>query len=164
MAGTYMGAREINIWVFITMFMIYSTLGAILEQFLHVVGPTKGFRKIRNPILTGFPLYGIGAYIIIGLHRAFVHKWNVVSQFVFFGLILSVIEYIAGKILGAGPENYLQEDGSLLYWDYTGRPLNIHGLVDLEHFVIYGVLGVIVGKIHPKIVNRVNRALQKSYH
>lgn len=152
------GVREKNFWVFLTMFMFWSLLGAIVEHVFYAVGKKDGKRYMSNPVLTGFPLYGIIAYIVVFLHRMFIYKFSFVVQFFIYGVIISGLEYIIGKIVGAGPDHYHNGDGSIRWWNYSGKVLNFEGLVDLEHFLYYGVFGLVVSLIHPVVLERVNHA------
>lgn len=54
---------------FIISFMVYSYFGATLEHLSYFFSKNK--KTLSNPIITGFPLYGIGAYCVILLNQAF---------------------------------------------------------------------------------------------
>lgn len=156
------GIRE-NSWkTYAVIFMIYSTLGCIGEHLAYFVSSKN--KRVENPIMAGFPIYGIGAYVIILSIRALKTIFpsangksildNIVFQFLFSAIILTMMEYAAGRLIGAGG---LNGDGTVNAWDYTGTFMNYRGIINLQHFLLHGILGIIVLKIHPYIVERVNR-------
>lgn len=147
-------SREKNFWVFLTLFLFYSFLGAVGEHISYYVVRKK--KVLSNPIIEGFPIYGIGAYLAIYLNRLFTHKWHWIIEIIFFGFIISAIEYGIGFIGGAGANSY-NGNGEVIWWDYTDTFLNINGIVNFRHFLTYGILAFVVTKIHPLLVERVNR-------
>ena len=67
--------------------------------------PTK--KILDNPIMIGAPLYTIGHYIVIYIHYFVgVYIDNILFNFVFYGGVLTLFEYVAGKCLGAGSKTY----------------------------------------------------------
>lgn len=113
--------------------------------------PTK--KIIDNPIMTGAPLYTIGFYIVICAHyfvRVYVD--NLLFNFMFYGGMLTLFEYIAGRILGAGST---ARDGKIMkgVWDYSDEPCNLQGIVSLRHFIIWSVCSLLSISAYPIIVN-----------
>jgi uncharacterized membrane protein len=159
MAEVIFQIKEKNFWVYVIMFAFYSVMGAVLEHLVYFITGAK--KRLANPILEGFPLYGIGAYICILIERQFLENGynpNSVELFIIFAVVLTLLEYIVGRIIGAGKYNKHANDGCGTFaWDYRGRPYNFEGVIDLTHTILFGFLGLIVIKIHPKIVERVNR-------
>lgn len=133
-------------------FIIYSYLGATLEHMSYYISPKE--KLLANPIITGFPLYGLGAFLIIYLQQS-----NVVTSFLVYGFVLSFIEYMVGLHVGAGTR---RKSGEIESWDYTGEPFNIRGIISLRHFITWGTLGLIVAKIHPKLIKLINYGIKKS--
>lgn len=127
--------------------MVYSYLGATLE---HVSYSLKKRRKaLVNPIITGFPLYGIGAFIVIGVHSKL--QLGLVGSFLLYGTLLTLLEYLVGKYLtDAGTT---APDGLINSWNYNGH------IVSPLHFMIWGILGTLVTRIHPKLSQSIDRAL-----
>lgn len=129
-------------------FMIYSYLGASLEHISYYI--SKENKKLLNPIITGFPLYGIGAYCVILINNI-LQKYNLnsLTRFLIYAILLTLIEYIVGKYVGAGKKN---ENGDIDAWDYTDQRFNYRGIISLKHFIAWGILGLCVEYIHPKII------------
>ncbi len=152
-------AREKNIWVYITLIFFYSALGGMLESTLYFFSDKKKY--IGHPIFPGFPIYAVGAYIVVFLHRAFAYKLPFIAEFALYGAVLCAIEYIIGKIGKAGPKSYMEgHDGKkdvVEAWDYTDQTVNIQGIIDIRHFITYGLLSIIVTRVHPLLVDRINR-------
>ena len=134
-----------DLLVFITLFMFYSVVGAIYEHFIYYVSKTK-VKVLNNPILTGFPLYGIAAYIIIAVHKAIAHKFNILVQFAIYTAIATLLEYVTGLSVGAGKT---ESNGYIKAWDYSNDPLNYRGIIKLSNSIIFGIIGLIITRIHP---------------
>lgn len=136
-------------------FLIYSYLGATIEHISYYIGSFNNDyipKSLGNPIITGFPLYGIGAYLVILAHSQ-IKQSNILIQFLIYGLVLSILEYLIGMYVGAGPNSYDNE--MISAWDYSEEKYNIGGKISLRHFVSWGILGTILTKIHPVILNKI---------
>lgn len=144
-----------TILTFVVIFFVYSTLGTILEHFLYFFSKDKK-KAIANPILTGFPVYGIAAYLIIAVHKAVGHKLNIIFQFALYASLVTALEYVTGVIVDAGP-NGINEDGYTRAWDYSDDPYNFQGKIKLKNFILFGILSLIITRIHPILHNRVSR-------
>ena len=140
-------------------FAIYSYAGATMEHLRYFFsnGPKK---ELSNPIITGFPLYGIGAYLVI-IFNDLLNKSgieNIIVKFAVFGAVLSVLEYIVGLIVGAGKNSY--KNGMVVSWDYSHEPFNINGIISLNHFFLWGIVGIILIHVHYKLLKRIQCAIK----
>lgn len=171
--------REVNIWVYVIMFMIYSTAGAVIEHLLYFFSDKR--KAITNPILIGFPIYGIGAYLVVWINRLLAESRdegimgikdsgdsseetsleidNLVIEFMIYGLTLSAIEYAAGIFVGAGKNSYV-DCGFVHSWDYSNQRFNLDGMVSLRNFVVFGLFGLLVTRLHPRIIEHVNKIFE----
>lgn len=108
------------------LFYIGSTFGWILELFYRRLISTKGW--INPGFLTGpyLPIYGFGLCMLFALSfvdMSFI-KNNIIQTImiiVFMGIILTLIEYIAGIIFIKGMKVKL--------WDYSNQWGNIQGII-----------------------------------
>ena len=130
-------------------FLIYSYLGASFEHINYFFSNSK--KALSNPIITGFPLYGLGAYSII-ITNNYLSNTNIFLKILIFALVLSIIELITGLYVGAGITN---STGIISSWDYSNEPYNYKGIIDIKHFIIWGLLGVIITYIHPIIIKKI---------
>lgn len=153
--------KEGNWKVYLIMFMLYSTLGCICEHVLYRLSSKKKY--LKNPIMEGFPLYGIGAYLAVFISRGIQYyenktgtKVNILVEFIVYALVITLLEYLAGRLVGVNGDHNVSSCG-INYWDYSKNSFNFQGIIDLQHFVIYGFLGLIVTRAHPKIVGLVNK-------
>lgn len=113
--------------------------------------PTK--KIIDNPIMIGAPLYTIGHYVVIFTHYFFrIYFDNFLFNLLFYGGLLTLFEYIAGIILGAGSKSL---DGMIVkgVWDYSDEPYNLRGIISLRHYIIWGICSLLSLWIHPIIIN-----------
>jgi uncharacterized membrane protein len=140
---------------FIIIFMIYSVLGNSLEHFLYFVGKRKT-KTLSNPVMVGFPIYGIVAYVILAIHEAIGKDLHIVLQFLLYGTVAVLIEYITGRLIGAG-ENGLNPDGTIRTWDYRQDPLNYQGIIKASGFIFFGLSSIVIVRIHPFLKERVGR-------
>src|SRR5271170_5488550 len=130
-------------------FFVYSYLGASVEHINYNLLPHTKVKALTNPIITGFPLYGIGVFLLLGLHH-YVNDYSLIIQFFTYAIILSLLEFIVGMIVGAGKTSY--ENHMVSSWNYSKNKFNFMGLISLKHFILWGVVGLIIVKIHPKIM------------
>jgi uncharacterized membrane protein len=117
--------------------------------------PTK--KIIDNPIMTGAPLYTIGHYITILAHSIISgYIDNMIFNLFFYGSLLTLFEYIAGYLMGAGPK---ARDGMIIKqdWDYSDEPYNLHGLTSLRHFVIWCIFSNLSLYVHPIMIDYVRK-------
>lgn len=149
--------REANFWVYLILFMIYSVGGAILEHLMYFMSTKK--KPMSNPILIGFPIYGLGAYLVVWISRETKDKINPVAEFFFYAFILSAMEYAAGIIVGAG-KNSRMECGYIHGWDYSKDRFNLDGIVKLQNFIGFGIFGLIIARLHPRLVEQVNKMFE----
>lgn len=147
-------------------FMIYSTFGAIFEHLMY--GFSSKTKVLANPVLTGFPLYGSGAYLIVSLNYM-MNNLNlpkpstlpgIVLRFLTFGIVLTTVEYAVGVYVGAG-KNSKDENGNVHSWDYSNHKFNYKGIITPIHFVIWGILGLVLSHVHPKLLTAVRAGLEK---
>jgi uncharacterized membrane protein len=154
--------RETSWKTYLVIFLIYSVGGSIGEHLAYYF--SKKVKIMKNPLMEGFPIYGIGAYMIVLIMRALQAsssnpKWqalisNWVFRFVLSAVALTAVEYIGGRIVGAGKSN---TDGHVETWDYSGTFMNFQGIINLKHFLLHGVLGLDILQIHPYLVRFVNK-------
>ncbi|VBB18757.1 protein of unknown function DUF1113 [Yasminevirus sp. GU-2018] len=117
--------------------------------------PTK--KILDNPIMIGYPVYTIGHYLVVFTH-SFVSIYidNVLFNCLFYVAILTLVEYIAGRLLGAGS---VARDGKIIkgVWDYSDEPYNLHGIISLRHFVIWSLASLLSLYSHPRIINFIRK-------
>ncbi|ARF11804.1 protein of unknown function DUF1113 [Klosneuvirus KNV1] len=134
-------------------FFIYSYLGASIEHINYYFSHTT--KALANPIITGFPLYGFGAYMIIFINDLLNQYGieNLLVKFIVFAILLSILEYIVGIYVGAGPKSY---QGTMVdSWDYSKESWNLDGKISLKHAILWGFAGLILIYIHPKLIQKI---------
>lgn len=135
--------------MFIQTLLIYSFFGAVFEHLSYYFNP-KIKKTLSNPIITGFPIYGLGAYLILktGIKNTFL-------LFIVSALIGTIIELLTGIIVKAGPQGNIREGNTVIVdsWDYSDNILNYKGIIDIKHSLLFGLLGVILVYIHPNIIS-----------
>jgi Putative ABC-transporter type IV len=138
----------------IVIFLVFTLLGAVAEHLSYYFssGPPK---VLANAVVTGFPLYGIGAVLVWWLHK-YVVQAPLMMQFLLYGTVLSALELGAGVIVGAGPNSY-DKHGGIISWDYSHNFGNLLGIIDVYHFFVFGVLGVATAYAADWIDDKVNQ-------
>ncbi len=130
----------------ILFFAIYSFIGWIIE----VIYRSFTRRRFINPgFLFGpfVPVYGIGALFIILLQK-FIHPMPLISQFIIYTIVLSIIEFITGEVF----EYFFK----LKLWDYSDMRINFKGKISLIFSLGWGVLAIGVSHLlHPFISSQV---------
>jgi len=132
----------------IIFFAVYSFAGWIIE----LIYRSYTRKKIINPgFLYGpfVPVYGIGALFIILLQR-FIDPLHITGQFIFYTILLTIIEYITGEIF--------EQLFNLKLWDYSDNRFNFKGKVSLIFSLGWGALAVVLTQfLHPFVSSHIYR-------
>jgi uncharacterized membrane protein len=138
---------------YIIIFLIYTFFGGVFEHFSYYIGNNffnTNKKSLSNPIMIGFPLYGLIGLLIYYIYNKYLKEFNCILLFIIFGSIISIIEYIVGRfIVGAGI--YGKNYDIVNSWDYKDDPFNFEGVISLRHFIMWGILGLIIIKVQPII-------------
>jgi len=124
----------------IIIFAVYSILGSLLD--ISYASLRTGELTILLSTGTIFgPAYGIGALIILFLKEE-LKKFSLIGEFLSYALFLATWEYMTGWLAVAYHGHRLH--------DYSNNFLNLHGHTDLQHAILFGILGMLfVYHIHP---------------
>ena len=130
----------------VIMFLIFGYLAAMIENASYIF--SKGDKLVSNVMVTGFPIFSIGAFSIIGVNRwlkPLTKNWIV--HFLAYGSVATLIELVAGLLVNAGPDS-ANENGAHTTWDYSNQKFNYKGIISLKHFVAWGLLGIVAVKLY----------------
>lgn len=110
------------------LFLAFSAAGWLWEVGLHLLmdGQLVNRGTMLGPWL---PIYGVGGLLSVLLLERFAAK--PVLVFASGALLSTVIEFAAGK--------YLLAVYGLRWWDYSGYPLNVDGLISLPTALVFGL-------------------------
>lgn len=114
-------------------FLIFGFLGWILELVFKSLETRKlAFDQFhwRLPFL---PIYGFGAMYLTSVTSFFLN-YPLLARGILYALSLTAIEFMGGIVCEAITGRK--------FWDYSKKPFNLYGYIDLEHFVYWFVLGV----------------------
>jgi len=139
---------------YIWFFLIYSLLGAFVETLFRLITEHRLYGVHGFLHLPIFPIYGIGALLIIFVLRNRVR--HIVPLFFAGALLATGLEFIAHWLI----ETVFHER----IWDYSSSPFNIDGRISLVSSIGFGLAAVLlVYFIHPwlekmfdRLPNRVN--------
>ena len=124
----------------IIIFAVYSVIGWLLDVIASSIN-AEIFTMLTSTQTIFSPIYGFGALILLFLQDE-VKKFSLIGEFLCYALFLATWEYIAGWFSLAVREQQ--------YWDYSDNFLNLHGHTDLQHAILFGLLGMLfVHHIHP---------------
>ncbi len=134
-----MEALALGVWYFV----LYSFAGWLYEFVLNLVIYRRlrwhGF--LRLPIL---PIYGFGAFAILGATYAFAEY--PLAVFLVAAVVATALEWVTSTAL----ENFF----NIKLWDYTNLPLDIKGRISLFSTIAFGLLGIVLMYwLHPWIVD-----------
>ena len=132
------------------LFFIYSVAGWVTEVFLKFL---EYKRFINRGFLIGpyCPIYGAGAVLITvgGKLLSPVDRTWAMSFLIAF-VLCGLLEYLTSYIL----EKYFHAR----WWDYTERPMNLHGRVWIGNLILFGIGGVfILEEFNPRLLALAHR-------
>ena len=130
---------NVGLWQLLWLFFIYSFLGWVTEVFLKYL---QYHRFINRGFLIGpyCPIYGAGAVLITvgqGVLSSFERSWAM--SFLIAFILCGLLEYATSYIL----EKYFHAR----WWDYTQKPMNLHGRVWIGNLILFGLGGVAIAEI-----------------
>lgn len=141
---------DIGLWQLLWLFFIYSFLGWVTEVFLKYL---QYHRFINRGFLIGpyCPIYGAGAVLITvgrGMLSSFERSWAM--SFLIAFVLCGLLEYATSYIL----EKYFHAR----WWDYTQKPMNLHGRVWIGNLILFGLGGVAIAEIlNPRFLAMASR-------
>lgn len=145
--------------IYVVLILIYTFFGGVLEHFLYFISSDE--KSLKNPFMTGFPIYAIGALSMIGVCSA-LGLSNPVAIFFTTASVGTALEYLAGRYIAKAGEFSGDNDNlssPVKSWDYRNTPLNFQGVISAKHFVIWGILGVVAVKTFPTLKKKVTAAI-----
>lgn len=132
------------------LFFIYSVAGWVTEVFLKFL---EYKRFINRGFLIGpyCPIYGAGAVIVtVGAALLAPVERSWAMSFLIAFVLCGLLEYLTSYIL----EKYFHAR----WWDYTERPMNLHGRVWIGNLILFGIGGVfILEEFNPRLLALAHR-------
>ena len=141
---------NVELWQLLWLFFIYSFLGWVTEVFLKYL---QYHRFINRGFLIGpyCPIYGAGAVLITvgrGMLSSFERSWAM--SFLIAFILCGLLEYATSYIL----EKYFHAR----WWDYSQKPMNLHGRVWIGNLILFGLGGVAIAEIlNPRFLAMASR-------
>jgi len=137
-----------NILFYLTLFVVYSILGWIIET-LHCSLNQKKLILNRGFLIGPYlPVYGVTSIVMILFLNEYKH--DLFTLFAMSVVYASIVEYIA---------SYLMEKlFKARWWDYSERKFNLEGRICLRNSLLFGICGVLLVKyIHPFVITVINQ-------
>ena len=125
--------RLINL---ILLFFAYAFLGWCIEVTLKYF---QFHRFINRGFLTGpwLPIYGSGAALITVVIKGLAPlEFSVGTTFIVSFLLCGFLEYMTSYVL--------EKRFHARWWDYSQKPMNLHGRVWIGNLVLFGLGGVVI--------------------
>ena len=125
--------RLINL---ILLFFAYAFLGWCIEVTLKYF---QFHRFINRGFLTGpwLPIYGSGAALITVVIKGLAPlEFSVGTTFIVSFLLCGFLEYMTSYVL--------EKRFHARWWDYSSKPMNLHGRVWIGNLVLFGLGGVVI--------------------
>ena len=134
-------------WInIILLFFIYSFAGWCMEVFLKY---RQYHRFINRGFLTGpvCPVYGSGAVLITTVIGSLAGvEYGYVTTFALSFVICGVVEYMTGLVL--------EKIFHARWWDYSTKPMNLHGRIWIGNLVLFGIAGLAIMHILNPVIYR----------
>ena len=120
----------------VLLFFAYAFLGWCIEVTLKYF---QFHRFINRGFLTGpwLPIYGSGAVLITVVIKGLAPlEFSVGTTFIVSFLLCGFLEYMTSYVL--------EERFHARWWDYSSKPMNLHGRVWIGNLVLFGLGGVVI--------------------
>ncbi len=123
-------------YLILWLFIIYSFAGVVVETFYCWAVEHKGIIESRFGILylPLNPLYGIGGVAVSLLLIDYVS--NPLLVFAVGLVVCTALEYVTSLVM--------EKVFKSVFWDYSDKPLNIHGRVCLQFAIYWGLLSLVL--------------------
>jgi len=135
-----------KILFYFTLFIIYSILGAIIEN-IYCSYKQKKIILNRGFLIGPYcPVYGITAMLMV----LFLKEYEKDIFILFFMSIVyaSLVEYLTSYIM--------EKVFNARWWDYSNKKYNIEGRICLENSLMFGICGLVLIKyINPFILSTI---------
>lgn len=122
------------------LFLIGSFFGYIIETIFAIL--KTGHFEVRQGLIYGpfIPVYGLGAIVFYGV---LLYTQKPIKVFIFSIIAGGLLEYIC---------SFVQEKAfGSISWDYSGTFLNLHGRINLQYSIYWGLIGLFFLKLLPFI-------------
>ena len=132
----------------VLLFFAYAFLGWCIEVTLKYFE----FRRfINRGFLTGpwLPIYGSGAALItIAVKALSPLESSIGTTFLISFVLCGVVEYMTSYVL--------EKRFHARWWDYSRKPMNLHGRVWIGNLILFGLGGVLIVKVFNPLLLRVS--------
>ena len=135
----------------ILLFFSYAFIGWCIEVTLKYF---QFHRFINRGFLTGpwLPIYGSGAVLItIAVKGAAPLESSIGTTFVLSLLLCGLLEYLTSYVL--------EKRFHARWWDYSQKPMNLHGRVWIGNLILFGLGGVLIVNLINPLLERIFRHL-----
>lgn len=124
------------VYLVLWLFLIYSFYGVIVEMIFCYAREYKGVIESRCGLLylPLSPIYGLGGIAISLILLNYFS--NPILLFVLSMVVCTILEYIASFVM--------EKAFGSVFWDYSNKPLNLHGRICLEFSIYWGFLGLLL--------------------
>ena len=135
----------------ILLFFSYAFIGWCIEVTLKYF---QFHRFINRGFLPGpwLPIYGSGAVLItIAVKGAAPLESSIGTTFVLSLLLCGLLEYLTSYVL--------EKRFHARWWDYSQKPMNLHGRVWIGNLILFGLGGVLIVNLINPLLERISRHL-----
>ncbi len=137
-----------NLIHLILLFFAYAFLGWCIEVTLKYF---QFHRFINRGFLTGpwLPIYGSGAVMItVAVNGLAPLESSVGTTFVISFILCGIVEYMTSFVL--------ERRFHARWWDYSRKPMNLHGRVWIGNLILFGLGGVLIVELFNPLLSRLS--------
>ena len=132
---------------YLLIFFSYAFAGWIIEVTLKLI---QYHRFINRGFLAGpwLPIYGFGALLITAVSDVIpVTEMSYGTAFAVSFVLCGAVEYLTSFVL--------EKRFHARWWDYSTKPMNLHGRVWIGNLILFGLAGVAIMHISNPLIYRV---------
>ena len=131
---------------------------ATFEHISYFMDPLHS-KKLANPIIEGFPLYGLGGLFLYSVFKYLQLDPSKANDAIAIALISAIfgtsLEFIVGYFVGAGEFSTQTKEDAAKYginsWDYGGEPYSYRGVISARHALYWTICGLALAKYSPAL-------------
>lgn len=118
-------------------FFIYCVLGVVVEMIFCYAKEGVIESRVGLLYLPLSPIYGCGGVALSLFLKPYIGE----------PILMLLVGIVVGTLLEYIASFVMEKAFKTVFWDYSGKPLNLHGRVCLEYSIYWGLLSLLLSTL-----------------